>query len=179
MRSLMRSRGDSPSCSPNGFDPSRHDDRVTLAVSLTHPSRWIAAALLASGMSIAACGGSEERVFDAQELVTEIDEQGAGVALGPVMTTTPDGAEVYAITFTEQSEGVGAPIEQTPTGAGGGTMLIAADTDAARDEFERCEQTGSLTCFRAANAILRFEQLEGADQARLSTALESIATISE
>jgi hypothetical protein len=154
---------------------------VTLPAS--HPPRRARIAiggLLAALLTLTACGGgSGERVFDAQELISEIDEQGAGLALGPVVATNPDGADVYAITFTERSEGVGAPIEETSGGAGGGTMLVAADADAARKEFARCERTGLLTCFRAANAILRFEELEGADQARLATALESIATISD
>ena len=132
--------------------------------------------LLVSGaFALSACGG--ERTFNAREFIDEMNDHGAALALGPVLTTNPDGVDIYSISLTELSTGVGSAPQAVPEGVpGSGSMLILDDADGARSEFARCEQSPELTCFRAANVVLRFQALEGGDQARIVTAIEAIET---
>ena len=133
--------------------------------------------ILALGLAamLASCGG--ERTFTAQEFIDEMNAHGAALALGPVLTTNPEGVDIYSVSLTELSTGVGSAPEPVAEGApGSGSMLILGDADAARSEFSRCEQSPELTCFRAANAVLRFQALGGGDQARIVTAIQAIET---
>ena len=133
-------------------------------------------ALVASA-SLVACG-SGERTFTVEEFVDAINDEGAGVSLGTVIAKNPDGVDVYSITLAEATADVGAPAAETPDSLhGSGTLLLVDSADAARDEFSRCEEAPALTCFRAANAVLRFEDMDGADQARISTSLEAMQTL--
>jgi hypothetical protein len=135
----------------------------------------LALALTCGVLGLAACGG--ERTFTAPEFVDEMNDNGAALALGPVLTTNPDGVDIYSISLTEISTGVGSPPKPVPAGApGSGSMLILDDAEGARAEFARCEQSPELTCFRAANAVLRFQALQGGDQARIVTAIQAIET---
>ncbi len=121
--------------------------------------------------------GSGEHEFTPEEFVDAINAEGAGVGLGPEITTTPRGIQVHEVTLTGAVTDVGGPATDTSRGDNGtGSLLIAGDADAARDEFERCDEVEELTCFRAANAVLRFEEMDGADQARIVTSLEAIQT---
>jgi hypothetical protein len=136
---------------------------------------FLALSLLCGALALVACGG--ERTFTAQEFIDEMNDNGAALALGPVLTTNPDGIDIYSISLTEISTGVGSPPKPVPEGApGSGSMLVLDDADAARSEFARCEQSPELTCFRAANAVLRFQALQGGDQARITTAIQAIET---
>ena len=131
--------------------------------------------LMCGVICLAACGG--ERTFTAQEFIDEMNDNGAALALGPVLTTNSDGVDIYSVSLTEISTGVGSPPKPVPAGTpGNGSMLILDGADAARSEFARCEQSPELTCFRAANAVLRFQALQGGDQARITTAIEAIGT---
>lgn len=134
------------------------------------------ALILALALNSAGCG-SDEHHFTSEEFIEAINAEGAGVALGPATATTEDGIEIHEVTFTETSTGVGSPAIDTPAGEhGSGSLLIVGDADAARAEFEDCDSVEELTCFRAANAVLRFEDMDGADQARIVTSLEAIQT---
>jgi hypothetical protein len=138
--------------------------------------RLAAPVLLALAAPLAGCGSGEHK-FTSEEFVEAINAEGAGVALGPVIPTDDDGIEVHSITFTEALSDVGGPAVDAPEGEhGSGSLLIVGDADAARAEFERCDGDEDLTCFRAANAVLRFEAMDGADQARIVTSLEAIQT---
>ena len=127
-----------------------------------------------AGLGLAAvsgCGG--EKRFTTEEFVDAINAEGAAVVLGPVISTNEDGVEIRSVTLSET--------EPSPTGAegevhGSGAVLVLDDAGEAREELARCETAPSLVCFRAANAILRFEDLFPEDQARITTALQSIAT---
>lgn len=124
---------------------------------------------------LAACGG--ERTFTAQEFIDDMNDNGAALALGPVLTTNSDGVDIYSVSLTEISTGVSSPPKPAPSGGpGSGSMLILDDADGARSEFARCERSPELTCFRAANAVLRFQALQGGDQARITTAIQAIET---
>lgn len=128
-------------------------------------------ALVAAG-----CGG-EERTFTPQGFVDEMNANGAALELGPVLATNTEGVEIFSVTFSEPAPS--ATGEGTPPAEAGGSasLLVVEDADGAREEFARCETAPSLTCFRAANAVLRVEELEAADRARITTALESIETM--
>jgi len=132
----------------------------------------LATALVLASM-MAACGG--EREFDAPEAIEAMNSHGAALALGDRLPDGPQGAQIYAVTFTEYApsavgqEGPAADVH------GSATILVATGTDQAEDEFDRCETAPDLTCFRASNVVLRIEGLQGADQARITTAVEAMA----
>ena len=54
-------------------------------------------------------------------------------------------------------------------------MIVADDAGSAGDEFDRCDRSADLTCFRAANVVLRFEGMDAADRARISGAVSAFA----
>jgi hypothetical protein len=131
-------------------------------------------ALLALPLLLAllgACGG--EKTFSEEEFIEAVNSEGAALELGEVITTNQDGVDVRAVSFSEDAT--------SPTGAeggvhGGGTMLVLPDAGAATEELDRCETAPSLTCFRAANVVLRFEEIFPEEQARVTAAFEAIAS---
>lgn len=136
---------------------------------------FLALSLVCAATVLSACGG--ERTFSAQEFIDEMNDNGAALALGSVLTTNPDGVDIYSISLTELSTGVGSAPQAVPEGLpGSGSMLVLDSADTARSEFARCEQSPELTCFRAANAVLRFQALQAGDQARIVTAIQAIET---
>ncbi len=121
--------------------------------------------------------GSEERAFTAEGFIDEMNARGAALALGPEITSESGDAAAYGVTLTDlasSATGEGSSPSGPPKDA---AVLVLSDADAARDEFDDCERTTSFTCFRAANIVLRIEDLESADRARITTALESIETV--
>lgn len=118
------------------------------------------------------CGG--EKVFTPEEFVEAANAQGAGVVLGPMLTTSQDGAEIFTVTLIESA--TGSPSSSTEDFSGNGTLLALDDAEAASAEVQRCATTASLVCFRAANAVLRFEGLPPAEQDRLTRSIEALAT---
>jgi hypothetical protein len=135
------------------------------------------------GAGLGACGG--ERDFDAPTLVEELNEAGAGLELGEPLSSGEGAPDVQAIRFEEDGgehdddhDGENANDEESEGDHGhehgGGSVVILDGPDAARNEFARCQGAVSLTCFRAANAVLRFEGLEPEEQARLEHALLEI-----
>ena len=132
----------------------------------------------ALSLPLVACGGGEKQ-FTPDSFVAEVNEAGAGLELGSMLTTSSQGVDVYVVAFA-------AAAPDSPTGedperelTSSGTLLAMENEEVAREEFERCSGAPDLTCFRAANAVLRFEELDPADQARLVTALEEVETIEE
>jgi hypothetical protein len=116
-------------------------------------ARLAIALALAGACGIAACGG--ERTFDAEEFVTELNDEGATLALGEPLPGSDRGIELYALSFTEADGAeVGEPGEDEHSG---GTLALTADAEAAAAEFRRCDRAVTLTCYRAANAVLYFE----------------------
>jgi len=122
--------------------------------------------LLAGG-----CGG--ERTFTADDFVAEVNAEGAEIELGDVITTNQEGVEVRAIQLGSTGlSPTGAAAEPGATGA----MLVLGDAGAAEDELDRCESAPAFTCFRAANVVLRFEDIFPEEQQRLSEAFQAIAS---
>ena len=132
-----------------------------------------AAALLASALLLATgCGG--EREFDAGEFVDAANAEGAELARGEQITTTPAGEPVYSIRFAAPAGG--EPNPQLQSGRSSGTMIVAGDAAGAGSEYDHCESSADLTCFRAANVVLRFEGMAAADRARVSGAVSALAS---
>jgi hypothetical protein len=128
-----------------------------------------AAILVAAAVAVGA--GCGERKFDAEELVDALNEQGAELTLGDRIAENEAGDPVYAIKFTPG----GDPNPQLESEGGGGTLVVADDDGAANVEFDRCESAGDLTCFRAANTVMRFDEMAATDRARISGAVSALA----
>jgi hypothetical protein len=92
-------------------------------------------------LALVGCGG--ERSFEPDEFVGAANAEGADLVLGEPLTSIEEGVDVYALSFEE--------------GDSGGSLIVTADADAARDEHTRCEEAVSLVCYRAANVVLLFE----------------------
>jgi hypothetical protein len=120
--------------------------------------------------SLAACGG--ERTFSAQSLIDELNTEGAGLELREVIATNPDGFDVHEVELAAPAE---SPTGKVTEPTGHGALVVLEDAGAAEDELTRCEAAPAFTCFRAANAVLRFEDLFPEEQARISTAFQAIA----
>lgn len=131
----------------------------------------LAAALLA--ISLAACG-DDERQFTAESFIDAMNDNGAALALGPVLTTSPDGIDVNVVEFTGTAPSATGEEAGTEEANGSATLLLFDGSGAAMDEFDRCNVAPALTCFRAANAVLRVEELQPSDQARITTAIEGV-----
>jgi hypothetical protein len=132
----------------------------------------VAAVLLAiaAALVVAGCG---ERDFTAAELVDAVNEHGAQLTLGSSVTTNEGGEDVYAV----RSAATGADANPQLEGSGGkGSLLVAADAASASEAFDRCDAAPDLTCFRAANVVLRFTGLDAPDQARISGAFSALAS---
>lgn len=127
-------------------------------------------ALLAAG-----CGGGGEEVYTAEEFVESINAHGASVTLGPVLTTNSDGVEILSVTLSElAAQPASAGVEGDNHGSG--AVIVLEDSAEANAEFERCQGSLSLICFRAANSVLRFEGLFPAEQERITSSIEALAT---
>jgi hypothetical protein len=123
--------------------------------------RRLAATLGAvAAIAIAGCG-SDERTFDAEELTAELSENGVPLRLGESLTTEQEDLELHAIRLAH---------------GGTGTLAIAEDSDAAVSEYERCESSASLFCYRAANAVLVFDsEVPNQDLERVEAAVAALA----
>jgi hypothetical protein len=110
---------------------------------------------------LALAGCSDERSFDAETLVAELNDAGAGLVLGKALPSTEESVEVRVVDFATGSGSAGA-------------VVILADADAAQAEFVRCEGATAFVCFRAANAVLRFSELDPAGQRRMTSAVLAI-----
>lgn len=105
----------------------------------------VLAAVLAAG-----CG---EREFAPDEFVDAANAEGAGLILGESLTSITEDVEVFAVSFEEGDEPAAGGHEHD----GGGSLMVTGDSDSAREEFERCQSTSSLTCYRAANVVIYFD----------------------
>ena len=130
-------------------------------------------ALLALGAGLSACG-SEDPTFTAAEFIEAVNAHGAGIRLGPELTTTDEGKTVHALEFEEPAgeEAGGRKHEH-----GGGSLIVAEDPETGLAEYERCERTGLLQCLRAANVAVALEGEIGADElARLERAVAALGS---
>lgn len=118
--------------------------------------------------------GCGEKQFSAAGFVAAANEQGAELALGEQISSTGAGEPIMAVRFAAAAGS--DPNPQLHTGHGSGSLIVAADADSAGAEFDRCEGSAGLTCFRAANIVLEFEGMDAADRARVSGAVAALAS---
>ena len=130
--------------------------------------RHAIASLAATALALATgCGG--DRNFTAQELVDEVNAEGASLELGPELQTIEGDTRTYAVEFAH-------PTEDRFESHGGGSLTIAETAEAGMTEYQRCEDAASLVCYRAANAVLFFEDGASAgDLARVDAAIRALA----
>lgn len=131
----------------------------------------LTALLLAAALTSPACG--DEKTFDAEEFVREANEAGAGFELGEPLSTSDEGAELYALRIEEAGSAT-RPAPGDPELHGGGSLKVTESADAARKEFERCEEAVSLVCYRAANIAVYFDGITPEQQSRVGQAFQAI-----
>lgn len=126
-------------------------------------SRVTGASLATAGTLLAlGCGG--ERSFEAEELVSALNEHGAGLELGEPLGSQGPAREIHAVGLASSATQV----------RGGGSLAVTGDVAEAEAEYERCESAASLICYRAANAVLRLEEVSPEQQARLAEAFNAL-----
>jgi hypothetical protein len=113
---------------------------------------------------LVACGG--DRNFEASEFVEEANEHGAGMELGEPLSAGETGNEVYAVELASSATQV----------HGGGSLVVADDVEAGQAEFARCESAASLVCYRAANVVLRLEEVDPEQQSQLDEAFSALGS---
>jgi hypothetical protein len=140
-----------------------------------------AAAVLAVVLSIALLAGcgEEERRFDAESVIAELNAGGAGLELGEPLTVTEEDVEVRSVELIEAEAEPGAEPsdgdeDEHGHAHGAAAVVILADSEKGLAEFQRCETAPAFICFRAANAVLRFTEITPEEQARISAAFVSL-----
>jgi len=123
---------------------------------------WLVCGSLLGVLALAGC--SDERSFDAETVVAELNDAGAGLVLGESLPSTEESIEVRVVDFAAGGS----------SGGDAGAVVILADADAAQAEFVRCKQAEAFVCFRAANTVLRFTGLDPAGQQRMTGAVLAI-----
>jgi hypothetical protein len=132
----------------------------------------IAAALLVLVLALAGCG-DDERTFEADEFVEAVNAQGAALRLGEGLASEQEGIELFQVMFAEAGEHEG----EEGHAHTGGTLAVTQDTETARAEFERCDAAVTLTCYRAANAVVYFEgEPTDPEIARVDAAIRNLAS---
>lgn len=122
-------------------------------------------------------GCGSERTFSADSFVEAMNSNGARLVLGDRLETERPEVELWQVELEEdhglEGDEAGPAAGHTH---GGGTLTIASGPEAGLAEYERCEPVESLVCFRAANAVLFFEDvLEPEERLRIGSALQAIA----
>lgn len=128
-----------------------------------------------AALTLVACGSSDEPTFTPESFVDAMNEHGAALSLGPVLTTNPDGIDIHIVTFSELDAGTEPASDAPPTDVhGSATLIVLNDDETAEGEYARCQVAPILTCFRGANAVLRVEGLQAVDGNRITAALNEI-----
>jgi hypothetical protein len=117
---------------------------------------------VAGVLVLAACGA--ERTFEPAEFVEAANEQGAGMELGEPLASAEGGNEVFAVELASSATQV----------HGGGSLLVADGVEEGEAEFARCESAASLICYRAANVVVRLEEVGPEQGAQLEEALKAL-----
>jgi hypothetical protein len=126
-------------------------------------------AAAAAALVLAGCGSAE---FTAEELIEAVNEHGAALTLGEPLAEGEDegGVEIHSLKFISAS-GAAADVHAS------GSLLIAAGEEEALTEYHRCEQGASLVCYRAANAVLMFDDtVPYLDLERVENAIRAIGS---
>jgi hypothetical protein len=143
---------------------------------------------LAAGLSILIAAapvgcGSGETTFTAQEFVERANDEGAGLELADQLSSASGAVEVWSVRLSGGAPGSPSPAPPA-SGAGpspgadlahgGGSLAVSEDAEAGAAEFDRCERAVTLTCFRAANVVLRLEGGTPDEVARIEDAVSAM-----
>ena len=131
-------------------------------------------ALTGIALLVVGCGG--ERSFEPDEFVEAANREGADLVLGDSLTSITEDVEVFAISFREDEDEHAAEGEDGHAHSGG-SMIVADDAETAVEEYERCESSVSLVCYRAANVVLYFDADPSEEHvAKVDAAIRELAT---
>lgn len=135
-------------------------------------NRAAIAALTAIAFALPAGCGEDTRLFDAEELVDAINEEGAEVELGDELVSQQEGVEVFAFGFADHPGNAGGGEAH----GSGGSLVITPDDETGVAEYERCESAVTLLCYRASNVVMILEkEASREDTARIEAAITSLA----
>jgi hypothetical protein len=131
----------------------------------------VACALVAAG-----CGGDEQE-FTVEGVVTELNEEGAALAVGERLAGSEGGTEVRALVLRGQR---GTGISQAaPPGfsvEAAGAVVATEDEAAALRRYRQCSVAPALICYRIANAVLYHDvDTSPAQQRRIKRAVLGVA----
>lgn len=118
-------------------------------------------------------GCSNDREFDPEALVAELNAAGAGLELGEPLESTEEETEVRVLQLASAEGDVPRPGSDDH---GSGAVVTLGSSVEAEAEFLRCEQAPSFVCFRVANAVLRFAEISPPEQARIANAVQALAS---
>ena len=128
--------------------------------------QWAAAAAVIA-LAVAGCG--EERKFDAQSFVEEVNAEGVKLELGEPLIATQEGEEVYAVELEPLTD---LPGEEH--GHAGGSVSVFDENSAAEEDLENCRNSADLLCYRAANVVVVLEG-GGIEAQQLAVAMERLS----
>ena len=132
-------------------------------------ARALAPGLLAA-LALSGCG---EKTYSPDEVVAELNAAGAQLEIGqPLTGSSEQETEIVTVTFAEEGEPEAGVIDAH----GAGAIVVVDDAELAGEEFDRCEAAVDFTCFRVANAVLRFTGISPDEQADLTAAIRSLET---
>jgi murein DD-endopeptidase MepM/ murein hydrolase activator NlpD len=135
------------------------------------PRRSLASLIAFTSAVLASCGADD--TFTAEEFVSAVNAEGAGISLGEPLSSGDEGLELYALTLSAPTAGgssAGADLH------GGGSLRVTEGADDAEAEYERCEGAVTLACYQAANIVVAFEGLTAEERARLDRAFSALSS---
>jgi hypothetical protein len=130
--------------------------------------RYGAAFAAAGTLVLAGCGG--ERTFTAEEFVGEIGDEGVTLHLGKELFTNEGGKELYALELEPAADLPGEAHTHS-----GGSISVYEDGDGAEEEFQSCEDSADLLCYRASNIVVVLEGGGGVETQQLSVAIQRLS----
>jgi hypothetical protein len=129
--------------------------------------RYGIAALAAFALALGGCG--EDKKFDAQGFVEDVNAEGVKLQLGEPLITSDEGQEVYAIELEPLTD---LPDEARPHSEG--SLSVFDEDSAAEAEIETCRASADLLCYRASNVVVVLEG-GGIEAQQLAVAMERLS----
>ena len=132
-----------------------------------------ALSLAVVALSTAGCGSGQS--FTAPEFIGRINAEGVSIELGQRLASGGDAKELYAVKLP-RLPGEPAPPAGSEGGPGAsGSLYVYGDADGANDQFDACQRSGGLHCFRAANiAVVLDEESSRLEVQRLAVAVRRL-----
>lgn len=141
-------------------------------------STAVTATLAVSALFAGALGCGGDRELSAEELVAEYNANAlanSSLELGEeLLSTAAAPGEVFALTL-ELPDPLAAEPSEDAAHLGSGSLVVLDDEAEGLIEFNRCERSASLICYRAANVVLRFEDLDPSGQSAVARTLQAVS----